>query len=45
MINTFVSETSDYRFFELDRTTGHVSIKRTIPDDELLQPATLVVKV
>lgn len=41
----FLTENSDTRFFEIDRSTGHVLVKRTIPDDELLQPATLVVKV
>lgn len=39
------TENSDTRFFEIDRSSGHVLVKRTIPDDELLQPATLVVKV
>nr|CAD7437671.1 unnamed protein product [Timema bartmani] len=41
---TFNSGGSDYRFFDIDRVTGHVTIKRSIPDDELVQPATLVVR-
>ncbi|XP_054273277.1 protocadherin Fat 2-like [Macrosteles quadrilineatus] len=41
---SFNNENSDTRFFEIDRSTGHVIVKKTIPDDELLQPATLVVK-
>nr|CAD7397117.1 unnamed protein product [Timema poppensis] len=41
---TFNSGGSDYRFFDIDRVTGHVTIKRSIPEDELVQPATLVVR-
>ncbi|XP_075236204.1 protocadherin Fat 4-like Cad96Ca [Lycorma delicatula] len=41
---SFNSANQDYRFFEMDRMTGHIIIKRSIPDDELLQPSTLVVK-
>lgn len=40
-----IAANQDSRFFEIDRTSGHVIIKRSIPDDELLQPSTLVVKV
>jgi hypothetical protein len=36
---------ADYRYFDIDRNSGHVTIKRSIPDDELIQPATLVVRV
>lgn len=45
LIIKMFTENSDTRFFEIDRSSGHVLVKRTIPDDELLQPATLVVKV
>lgn len=45
LIILLLTENSDTRFFEIDRSSGHVLVKRTIPDDELLQPATLVVKV
>ncbi|KAG8264736.1 hypothetical protein J6590_004757 [Homalodisca vitripennis] len=41
---SFNAENSDTRFFEIDRSAGYVIVKRTIPEDELLQPATLVVK-
>ncbi|XP_049947286.1 fat-like cadherin-related tumor suppressor homolog [Schistocerca serialis cubense] len=41
---TFNSATQDYRFFEIDRSSGHVILQRTVPDDELLQPTTLVVR-
>uniref|UniRef100_A0A1B6C9V6 Cadherin domain-containing protein n=1 Tax=Clastoptera arizonana TaxID=38151 RepID=A0A1B6C9V6_9HEMI len=41
---SFNSDGVDYSYFELDRSTGEVFIKRTIPQDELLQPITLVVK-
>lgn len=40
----FVAGT-DYKFFDIDQITGKVTVKKRIPDDELLQPATLVVKV
>ncbi|XP_067014510.2 protocadherin beta-6 isoform X2 [Anabrus simplex] len=33
----------DNRYFEIDRSTGRVIIKRTVPDDDLLQPVTLVI--
>ncbi|XP_066901926.1 protocadherin-15 isoform X2 [Halyomorpha halys] len=41
---SFNSAGSDYRFFEIDQATGRVTIKKLIPEDELLQPATLVVR-
>ncbi|KAJ9600573.1 hypothetical protein L9F63_026289, partial [Diploptera punctata] len=41
---TFNTAGVDYRFFDIDRNSGYVTIKRAIPDDELLQPATLVVR-
>uniref|UniRef100_A0A1V1FIP7 Putative CTL9 n=1 Tax=Reticulitermes speratus TaxID=60591 RepID=A0A1V1FIP7_9NEOP len=41
---SFNSVGADYRYFDIDRTSGHVTIKRSIPDDELVQPATLVVR-
>uniref|UniRef100_A0A1B6EHK3 Cadherin domain-containing protein n=2 Tax=Cuerna arida TaxID=1464854 RepID=A0A1B6EHK3_9HEMI len=41
---SFNTENSDTRFFEIDRSAGYVIVKRTIPEDELLQPATIVVK-
>lgn len=36
---------SDYRYFEIEQASGRVTIKKLIPEDELLQPATLVVRV
>lgn len=41
---TFNSGGADYRYFDIDRDSGHVTIKRSIPDDDLIQPATLVVR-
>ncbi|KAF6212648.1 hypothetical protein GE061_013174 [Apolygus lucorum] len=41
---SFNSEGSDYKYFEIDKITGQVSVRRRVPEDELLQPATLVVK-
>ncbi|XP_021935515.1 protocadherin Fat 2 [Zootermopsis nevadensis] len=41
---SFNSEGTDYRYFDIDRNSGHVTIKRSIPDDDLTQPATLVVR-
>ncbi|XP_034231706.1 protocadherin-like wing polarity protein stan [Thrips palmi] len=35
---------SDYRYFDIDPTSGHLTVKRSIPDDDMLQPATLVVR-
>jgi hypothetical protein len=42
---SFFTAGADYRYFDIDRTSGHVTIKRSIPEDELIQPATLVVRV
>ncbi|BES97298.1 CA [Nesidiocoris tenuis] len=41
---SFNSEGTDYKYFEIDKITGHVSVRRRVPEDEMLQPATLVVK-
>ncbi|XP_073972027.1 protocadherin Fat 4-like Cad96Ca [Rhodnius prolixus] len=41
---SFNSGGSDYKYFEIDQVTGAVIVKKRIPDDELLQPVTLVVK-
>lgn len=41
---SFNSAGSDYKFFEIDQISGRVTVKKRIPEDELLQPATLVVK-
>lgn len=38
-------DTQDSRYFELDRVSGSVTIKRAIPEDDLLQPATMVIRV
>jgi hypothetical protein len=37
--------TGDYRFFEVGQTSGKVTLRRQINDDDILQPATLVVRV
>lgn len=42
---TFNFASADYRLFDIGRESGHVTIKRDIKDDELLQPATLVIRV
>ncbi|KAL1140379.1 hypothetical protein AAG570_000311 [Ranatra chinensis] len=44
LIYSFNSGGSDYKYFELDQVTGHVKVKQTVPEDELLQPATLVIR-
>ncbi len=41
---SFNSATDEYRYFELNRNTGHIYIKSDIPEDEFLQPVTLVVR-
>ncbi|XP_063224193.1 protocadherin Fat 4 [Bacillus rossius redtenbacheri] len=41
---TFNSGGGDYRFFDMDRLSGRVLVRRSVPDEELLQPATLVVR-
>ncbi len=33
-----------FRHFELNRNTGHIYIKSDIPEEEFLQPVTLVIK-
>lgn len=38
-------DTQDSRYFELDRVSGSVTVKRAIPEDDLLQPATMVIRV
>lgn len=44
-LTLFLTAGADYRYFDIDRTSGQVTIKRSIPEDELVQPATLVVRV
>ena len=39
---TFASD--EYKYFELNRNTGHIYIRSDIPEDELRQPLTLVVR-
>ena len=41
---TFNSKANEYKYFDLNRNTGHIYIKSNIPDNEFLQPRTLVVK-
>lgn len=38
-------DSQDSRYFELDRVSGSVTVKRAIPEDDLLQPATMVIRV
>ena len=38
------NEADEYKYFELNRNTGHIYIMTTIPDNEFLQPVTLVVR-
>ncbi len=42
--NNIADSDDSYRHFELNRNTGHIYIKSNIPEDEFLQPVTLVVK-
>ena len=44
-LTSFLTVGADYRYFDIDQTSGQVTIKRSIPEDELVQPATLVVRV
>lgn len=44
-LTSFLTVGIDYRYFDIDRTSGQVTIKRSIPEEELVQPATLVVRV
>ena len=41
---TFSGSGSEYRFFELNRNTGQIYLKGQISENELTQPATLVIK-
>ncbi|XP_001942850.2 protocadherin Fat 4 [Acyrthosiphon pisum] len=41
---TLNSDTQDSRYFELDRVSGSVTVKRAIPEDDLLQPVTMVIR-
>ncbi|XP_065202017.1 protocadherin beta-11 isoform X2 [Planococcus citri] len=41
---SFNSEGSDYRYFDINRDTGSIFVKRNIPDDDFIQPAVLVVR-
>ncbi|XP_037076459.1 protocadherin-like wing polarity protein stan [Pollicipes pollicipes] len=41
---TFTADGADSRYFAIDPETGDITIAETIPDSELLQPITLVVK-
>ena len=40
----FNAKSNDYKYFELNRNTGHIYIKSNIPEDEFNQPVTLVIK-
>lgn len=40
-----VIDTQESRYFELDRVSGSVTLKRAIPEDDLLQPVTMVIRV
>lgn len=42
---TFNSVGVDYKIFDIGRETGKISLNRNVQDDELLQPATLVIRV
>ncbi|XP_065333277.1 cadherin EGF LAG seven-pass G-type receptor 1 isoform X1 [Cloeon dipterum] len=44
ILYSFNGVTGDYRFFEIDQTSGKVTLRRHINDDDILQPATLVVR-
>lgn len=44
-IFTAIADTQDSRYFELDRVSGSVTVKRAIPEDDLLQPVTMVIRV
>jgi len=41
---TFSGSGSEYRYFELNRNTGQIYLKGQISENELTQPATLVIK-
>ena len=40
----YYSFAEEYKYFELNRNTGHIYIRSDIPQDELRQPLTLVVR-
>lgn len=40
----FNANAEEYKYFELNRNTGHIYIKSDIPESDFLQPVTLVVK-
>ena len=41
---SFSSLADEYKYFELNRNTGHIYIKSDIPETEITQPVTLVIK-
>jgi hypothetical protein len=42
---TFNGNTDEYKYFELNRNTGHIYITAAIPETDFLQPVTLVIQV
>lgn len=42
---SFNSGGIDYRVFDIGRETGKITLKRDVMPDELLTPATLVIRV
>lgn len=45
VMKSTISDGIEYRYFEVDRASAHISTKRAISEDELLQPVTIVIKV
>jgi hypothetical protein len=41
---TFSGNTDEYKYFELNRNTGHIYITAAIPETDFLQPVTLVIQ-
>ncbi|XP_059090109.1 protocadherin beta-12-like [Tigriopus californicus] len=41
---SFNANSDEYKYFELNRNSGHIYIKSDIPDDEFLRPVTLIIK-
>ena len=41
---SFSGDAQQAKYFELNRNTGHIYVKSAIPDNEFLQPVTLVIK-
>ncbi|XP_014245575.1 protocadherin Fat 4 [Cimex lectularius] len=41
---SFNTGLTEYKYFEIDRATGHFTIKKRIPEDEILQPVTLILR-